>query len=36
MNFFQVMTDPDVPGPSDPYLKEHLHWYAIHKTWRNC
>ncbi|KAL2533558.1 Protein TERMINAL FLOWER 1 [Abeliophyllum distichum] len=21
-----VMTDPDVPGPSDPYLKEHLHW----------
>jgi hypothetical protein len=24
----QVMTDPDVPGPSDPYLREHLHWYA--------
>lgn len=23
----QVMIDPDVPGPSDPYLKEHLHWY---------
>ncbi|OMO49508.1 Phosphatidylethanolamine-binding protein PEBP [Corchorus capsularis] len=22
----KVMTDPDVPGPSDPYLKEHLHW----------
>ncbi|EPS71350.1 hypothetical protein M569_03409, partial [Genlisea aurea] len=21
-----VLTDPDVPGPSDPYLKEHLHW----------
>nr|XP_043609823.1 CEN-like protein 4 [Erigeron canadensis] len=21
-----IMTDPDVPGPSDPYLKEHLHW----------
>ncbi|GFQ06925.1 protein self-pruning [Phtheirospermum japonicum] len=21
-----VMTDPDVPGPSDPYLKEHLLW----------
>ncbi|CAA2995192.1 Hypothetical predicted protein [Olea europaea subsp. europaea] len=21
-----VMIDPDVPGPSDPYLKEHLHW----------
>ncbi|CAN4121376.1 unnamed protein product [Withania somnifera] len=20
------MTDPDVPGPSDPYLREHLHW----------
>ena len=26
-SFFQVMTDPDVPGPSDPYLREHLHWY---------
>jgi len=24
--FKQVMTDPDVPGPSDPYLREHLHW----------
>lgn len=23
------MTDPDVPGPSDPYLREHLHWYAL-------
>lgn len=22
------MTDPDVPGPSDPYLREHLHWYG--------
>lgn len=22
------MTDPDVPGPSDPFLKEYLHWYA--------
>ncbi|KAI3704883.1 hypothetical protein L1987_75112 [Smallanthus sonchifolius] len=21
-----VMTDPDAPGPSDPYLREHLHW----------
>ncbi|KAD5961257.1 hypothetical protein E3N88_12730 [Mikania micrantha] len=21
-----VMTDPDAPSPSDPYLKEHLHW----------
>ncbi len=21
-----MLTDPDVPGPSDPYLKEHLHW----------
>ena len=20
------MTDPDVPGPSDPYMREHLHW----------
>lgn len=24
----QVMIDPDVPGPSDPYLREHLHWYT--------
>lgn len=21
-----VMTDPDAPGPSDPHLREHLHW----------
>jgi hypothetical protein len=28
----QVMTDPDVPGPSDPYLREHLHWYHIYPT----
>ena len=27
-NAKQVMIDPDVPGPSDPYLKEHLHWYV--------
>ncbi|KAE9463357.1 hypothetical protein C3L33_04717, partial [Rhododendron williamsianum] len=27
--FTLIMTDPDVPGPSDPYLKEHLHWYAL-------
>ena len=24
------MTDPDVPGPSDPYLREHLHWYGLY------
>ncbi|CAG7891176.1 protein TERMINAL FLOWER 1 [Brassica rapa] len=24
--FTLVMIDPDVPGPSDPFLKEHLHW----------
>ncbi|XP_010543489.1 PREDICTED: protein TERMINAL FLOWER 1 [Tarenaya hassleriana] len=24
--FTLVMVDPDVPGPSDPYLREHLHW----------
>lgn len=24
--FTLVMTDPDVPGPSDPYQREHLHW----------
>lgn len=27
-NAKQVMIDPDVPGPSDPFLKEHLHWYV--------
>ncbi|XP_022860277.1 protein SELF-PRUNING-like isoform X2 [Olea europaea var. sylvestris] len=26
-----VMTDPDVPGPSDPYLREHIHWKGISK-----
>nr|AQR58151.1 TFL1 [Tulipa gesneriana] len=25
-SFILVMTDPDVPNPSDPYLREHLHW----------
>nr|AFP33421.1 terminal flower 1 [Arachis hypogaea] len=25
-SFTLIMTDPDVPGPSDPYLREHLHW----------
>ncbi|XP_074567985.1 CEN-like protein 2 [Curcuma longa] len=24
--FTLVMTDQDVPGPSDPYLREHVHW----------
>ncbi|XP_022133171.1 protein SELF-PRUNING-like [Momordica charantia] len=24
--FTLIMVDPDVPGPSDPYLREHLHW----------
>ncbi|MQM18071.1 hypothetical protein Taro_051055 [Colocasia esculenta] len=24
--FTLVMTDPDAPGPSDPHLREHLHW----------
>ncbi|KAK4396737.1 protein CENTRORADIALIS [Sesamum angolense] len=24
--FTLIMTDPDVPGPTDPYLREHLHW----------
>ncbi|WJX17973.1 CEN-like protein 4 [Trifolium repens] len=27
--FTLIMIDPDVPGPSDPYMKEHLHWYLI-------
>ncbi|KAG5556581.1 hypothetical protein RHGRI_006998 [Rhododendron griersonianum] len=22
----EIQGDPDVPGPSDPYLREHLHW----------
>nr|AIU38065.1 Centroradialis-like protein [Punica granatum]AIU38067.1 Centroradialis-like protein [Punica granatum] len=25
-SFTLVMIDPDAPGPSDPYLREHLHW----------
>ncbi|KAB5532444.1 hypothetical protein DKX38_019114 [Salix brachista] len=24
-----IMTDPDAPSPSDPYLREHLHWMVI-------
>ncbi|VFQ59191.1 unnamed protein product [Cuscuta campestris] len=24
--FTLVMTDPDVPNPSEPYMREHLHW----------
>ncbi|XAR60128.1 hypothetical protein NMG60_11033380 [Bertholletia excelsa] len=24
--FTLIMTDPDSPGPSDPYLRERLHW----------
>ncbi|KAG4972187.1 hypothetical protein JHK85_038608 [Glycine max] len=28
--FTLVMTDPDVPGPSDPYLREHLHWSSLY------
>ncbi|PIA28295.1 hypothetical protein AQUCO_07200150v1 [Aquilegia coerulea] len=24
--FTLIMIDPDAPGPSDPYLREHLHW----------
>ncbi|CAN1277307.1 Protein SELF-PRUNING [Linum perenne] len=27
--FTLVLTDPDVPGPSDPFLREHLHWYNL-------
>ena len=36
MHFFQVMTDPDVPGPSDPYLWEHLHWYTYDTIYILC
>ncbi|PSR86494.1 Protein SELF-PRUNING like [Actinidia chinensis var. chinensis] len=24
--FTLIMIDPDAPGPSDPFLREHLHW----------
>ncbi|XP_077247525.1 CEN-like protein 1 isoform X2 [Tasmannia lanceolata] len=24
--FTLIMTDPDAPSPSSPYLREHLHW----------
>jgi hypothetical protein len=24
----QIMTDPDAPSPSDPTMREYLHWYA--------
>lgn len=24
--YFKILTDPDAPSPSDPYLREHLHW----------
>lgn len=23
------MTDPDAPSPSDPTMKEWLHWYVL-------
>ncbi|XP_065869110.1 CEN-like protein 1 [Euphorbia lathyris] len=26
-----IMTDPDAPSPSDPYLREHLHWFVLLK-----
>lgn len=29
LHVLKVMTDPDVPGPSDPYLREHLHWFVL-------
>nr|WBU15621.1 terminal flower 1 [Osmanthus fragrans] len=24
--FTLILTDPDVPGPSDPFLREYIHW----------
>ncbi|KAJ0816079.1 putative phosphatidylethanolamine-binding protein [Helianthus annuus] len=24
-----ILTDPDAPSPSDPYLREHLHWEIV-------
>lgn len=24
--YMKILTDPDAPSPSDPYLREHLHW----------
>jgi hypothetical protein len=29
---FKIMTDPDAPSPSDPYLREHLHWFVSSKS----
>lgn len=29
------MTDPDAPSPSDPYLREHLHWYVSHNVYNS-
>lgn len=26
--YLKIMTDPDAPSPSDPYLREHLHWFV--------
>lgn len=28
----KIMTDPDAPSPSDPYLREHLHWYCVYQV----
>lgn len=30
--FLKIMTDPDAPSPSDPYLREHLHWFVSSST----
>jgi hypothetical protein len=26
----QLMTDPDAPSPSDPTMREYLHWYVLY------
>ncbi|XP_038905378.1 protein SELF-PRUNING-like [Benincasa hispida] len=31
--FTLIMTNPDVPKPSDPYLREHLHCKHLHMIW---
>lgn len=25
----QVMTDPDAPSPSEPSMREWVHWYVV-------
>lgn len=29
LHWLQVMVDPDAPSPSEPNLREYLHWYVF-------